>query len=234
MNLPISARLLACAGFVSPGDRVADIGCDHGYLGIYLLQKGIASGVIASDLRPGPLQSAVHNAAKYGVGDKMRFYLSDGAQSIPRDFDCMVCAGMGGDTMVGILTQAPWLKAKQYRLILQCQSKTPLLRRYLSENGWRITEESVLRDGRFLYTVMEVIWQPDYPRLSCGEWYFPPALLENPGEALPEYYRYVTNGLRIAVTNQGDSVEPTKITALQELEALANTAGLQWLKENEV
>lgn len=234
MNLPISARLLACAGFVSPGDRVADIGCDHGYLGIYLLQKGIASGVIASDLRPGPLQSAVHNAAKYGVGDKMRFYLSDGAQSIPRDFDCMVCAGMGGDTMVGILTQAPWLKAKQYRLILQCQSKTPLLRRYLSENGWRITEESVLRDGKFLYTVMEVVWQPDYPRLSCGEWYFPPALLENPGEALPEYYRYVTNGLRIAVTNQGDSVEPTKITALQELEALANTAGLQWLKENEV
>ena len=234
MNLPISARLLACAGFVSPGDRVADIGCDHGYLGIYLLQKGIASGVIASDLRPGPLQSAVHNAAKYGVGDKMRFYLSDGAQSIPRDFDCMVCAGMGGDTMVGILTQAPWLKTKQYRLILQCQSKTPLLRRYLSENGWCITEESVLRDGRFLYTVMEVIWQPDYPRLSCGEWYFPPALLENPGEALPEYYRYVTNGLRITVTNQGDSVEPTKITALQELEALANTAGLQWLKENEV
>ena len=234
MNLPISARLLACAGFVSPGDRVADIGCDHGYLGIYLLQKGIASGVIASDLRPGPLQSAVHNAAKYGVGDKMRFYLSDGAQSIPRDFDCMVCAGMGGDTMVGILTQAPWLKAKQYRLILQCQSKTPLLRRYLSENGWRITEESVLRDGRFLYTVMEVIWQPDYPRLSCGEWYFPPALLENPGEALPEYYRYVTNGLRITVTNQGDSVEPTKITALQELAALSNTAGLQWLKENEV
>ena len=234
MNLPISARLLACAGFVSPGDRVADIGCDHGYLGIYLLQKGIASGVIASDLRPGPLQSAVRNAAKYGVGDKMRFYLSDGAQGIPRDFDCMVCAGMGGDTMVGILTQAPWLKAKQYRLILQCQSKTPLLRRYLSENGWRITEESVLRDGKFLYTVMEVIWQPDYPRLSCGEWYFPPALLENPGEALPEYYRYVTNGLRIAVTNQGDGVEPTKITALQELEALANTAGLQWLKENEV
>ena len=234
MNLPISARLLACAGFVSPGDRVADIGCDHGYLGIYLLQKGIASGVIASDLRPGPLQSAVHKAAKYGVGDKMCFYLSDGAQSIPRDFDCMVCAGMGGDTMVGILTQAPWLKSKQYRLILQCQSKTPLLRRYLSENGWRITEESVLRDGKFLYTVMEVVWQPDYPRLSCGEWYFPPALLENPGEALPEYYRYVTNGLRIAVTNQGDSVEPTKITALQELEALANTAGLQWLKENEV
>ena len=234
MNIPISARLLACAGFVYPGDRVADIGCDHGYLGIYLLQKGIASSVIASDLRPGPLQSAVHNAAKYGVGDKMRFYLSDGAQSIPRDFDCIVCAGMGGDTMIGILTQAPWLKAKQYRLILQCQSKTPLLRRYLSENGWRITEESVLRDGRFLYTVMEVVWQPEYPRLSCGEWYFPPALLENPGAELPAYYRYVVDGLRIAVTNQGDGVEPTKITALQELEALANTAGLQWLKENEV
>ena len=234
MKIPLSTRLEACCRFVKQGDRVADIGCDHGYLGIYLLKNGIASSMIEADINEGPLDAARRNAVKFGVKDKMTFYLSDGLQRIPRDFDCMVCAGMGGDTMVGILTQAPWLKSKQYRLILQCQSKTPLLRRYLSENGWRITEESVLRDGKFLYTVMEVVWQPDYPRLSCGEWYFPPALLENPGEALPEYYRYVTNGLRIAVTNQGDSVEPTKITALQELEALANTAGLQWLKENEV
>ena len=232
MNLPISARLLACAGFVSPGERVADIGCDHGYLGIHLLQTGRASAVIASDLRPGPLQSAVRNAAKYGVGDRMRFYLSDGAAGIPRDFDCMVCAGMGADTMISILEAAPWLRSQQYRLILQCQSKTPALRQYLSETGWRIAEEAVLRDGRFLYTVMEVWWQPEYPRLTPGEYYFPPALLENPGEALPEYYRYVVNGLRIAVTNQGAGVEPIKITALQELEKLADTAELQWLKED--
>ena len=229
MKLPLSDRLLVCAGFVCKGDRVADIGCDHGYLGIYLLKNGIASSVIASDVREGPLQSAIRNAHKYGVGDNMHFYLSDGVCNIPRDFDTLVCAGMGGDTMVHILESAPWLKNEQYRMILQCQSKTPLLRRYLSENGWRIYEESVLRDGKFLYTVMEVGYRPETPRLTVGEWYFPPALLENPSRDLPAYYQWVTEGLRISTAHQDD---PEKKQALAELEALSGE--LKWLKEESV
>ncbi len=232
MNLPLSPRLLACCGFVCPGDRVADIGCDHGYLGIHLLQTGLARSVIAADVNEMPLQSARRNAAKYGVGDKMTFYLSDGVRNIPRDFDVMVCAGIGADTMVSILEAAPWLRAEQYRLVLQCQSKTPILRQYLSEAGWRITEETVLRDGRFLYTVMEVIWQPDYPRLTVGSWYFPPALLENPAKELPEYYGRITFSLRRAITGHGEGADPNMVAALSELEALAQDPALSWLKEN--
>lgn len=228
MKLPISNRLLACAGFIAPGERVADIGCDHGYLSIYLLSNGIASSVIASDVKQQPLQSAIHNSVKYGVRDKISFYLSDGVRNIPRDFDSLVCAGMGGDTMIHILSSAPWLQNSQYRLILQCQSKTPMLRRYLSQEGWRITEESVLRDGKFLYTVMEVIWQPDYPRLTVGEWYFPPALLENPSQAVPAYYRWVLEGLRIATAHQDD---PEKKEALRQLEDLTQNPDLSFLSE---
>ena len=73
MKIPLSNRLLACCGYVKPGDRVADVGCDHGYLGIYLLKNGIASAVIASDVREMPLQSAVRNAEKYGVEERMSF-----------------------------------------------------------------------------------------------------------------------------------------------------------------
>ncbi len=229
MHIPVSARLLACAGFVAPGSRVADIGCDHGYLGIHLLKSGIASSVIASDLRPGPLQSAVINAAKYGVGDKMAFYLSDGAVSIPRDFDCMVCAGMGADTIMSILTRAPWLKNEKYRLILQCQSKTPTLRRFLSENGWYIMEETVAKDGKFLYTVMEVVWQPDRPRLAAHEWYFPPAILENPSKYVLAYYQYVVRGLEIATQGQGEKVDPIKPIALAGLKKLIKNQNLAWL-----
>ena len=229
MKLHISSRLLACAGFVAPGDRVADIGCDHGYLSIHLLTNGIASNIIASDINEGPLQSAVRNAEKYGVRDKIRFFLSDGVRNIPRDFDTLVCAGMGGDTMIHILESAPWLKSAQYRLVLQCQSKTPMLRRWLSEQGWRITEESVLRDGRFLYTIMEVYWEPEYPRLSVGEWYFPPALLENPSYDVPAYFRWVTEGLRIATTHKDD---PEKKQALAELEELAKDKNLTILTED--
>lgn len=228
MKAPLSERLQVCAGFVAQGDRVADIGCDHGYLGIYLLQNNIASSMIEADINEGPLQSARHNAHKYGVADRMSFYLSDGAKSIPRDFDTLVCAGMGGDTMIHILENATWLQNKKYRLILQCQSKTPMLRQYLSEHGWRITEESVLRDGKFLYTVMEVYYEPEYPRLSKGEYYFPPALLENPGEALPEYFSRIVEGLRLAVTHKDD---PEKKAVLEELEALAQDTNLRFLTE---
>ena len=228
MNLPISQRLLACCNFVCKGDRVADIGCDHGYLGIHLLTNRIASHVIESDIATGPLDSARRNAQKYGVASAMTFCLSDGVKDIPRDFDTLVCAGMGGDTMIHILSAAPWLKSSQYRLILQCQSKTPLLRRYLSENGWRITEESVLKEGKFLYTIMEVYFEPDYPRLTTAEWYFPPALLENPSKEVPAYFRWVRTGLEIILAHQEDA---EKRTALEGLKTLAADPNLNFLAE---
>ena len=228
MKIPLSKRLEVVCGFVAPGDRVADIGCDHGYLSIYLLKNNIASSVIASDINEAPLKSAMHNADKFGVRDKMEFYLSDGVKKLPRDFDTLVCAGMGGDTIVSILDSAFWLKDEKYRLLLQCQSKTPMLRKYLSDQGWRITEESVVKDGRFLYTIMEVVYQPGY-KLTPGECHFPPALLENPGKELPAYYRWVVGGLKKIVDNQKEAADPFKIKALKELEDLPEE--LLWLKE---
>ena len=217
MKLPLSDRLLACCGFVHPGDRVADVGCDHGYLSIHLLQSGIASHVYASDVREGPLSSARRNAETYGITEKIDFFLSDGVQSLPRDFDTLVCAGMGGDTMVSILSAAPWLKSGAYRLILQCQSKTPMLRQYLSETGWEIFEETVLRDGRFLYTVMDVVWNPDASKLTVGQWHFPPALLKHKSPETAEYCHWVVDGLRLAVQHRPDEENQQ---ALKELEAM--------------
>lgn len=213
MKIPLSDRLMRCAECISGGIRVADIGCDHGYLGIYLLSTGRASSVIAADVNDGPLQSAMRNALKFGVGQNMRFYLSDGARNIPRDFDVMICAGMGGDTIIHILEDAPWLQNAQYRLVLQCQSKTPILRRYLSEKGWYIAGESILQDGKFLYTVMDVRWRPDAPRLSLGQCYISPAMAGQP--LLPGYRQRILEGLRLAVTHQD---HPEKKQALAELE----------------
>lgn len=223
----LSSRLLACSRFVVPGDRVADIGCDHGYLGIYLLQQGLASFVYAADINEGPLQSALHNAKKYGISDRISFHLSDGVQNVPHGFDTMVCAGMGADTMISILEAAPWLKNNAYRLILQCQSKTHTLRKYLYEQGWYIREETVLRDGRFLYTVMEVLYEPGHS-LSAGNMYFSPALLVHPSADLPAYYEQVLFRLRRAVAGQKEQADPVMVQALQELE---NDPALQFLKE---
>ena len=230
MKLPISDRLLACAQFVKKGHRVADIGCDHGYLSIHLLTNGIARSCIASDINEGPLQSAMRNARKFGVANKMEFCLSDGVRDIPRDFDTMVCAGMGGDTMISILESSPWLKNNQYRLILQCQSKRPELRKYLGENGWFIRDEVVVKDGRFLYTVMEVIRLPGM-ELTPGGCHFSPALLKHPSEDLLAFYRWVVGGLKMIVDNQKEKADPFKVAALEELTQLPEA--LLWLKEDE-
>lgn len=199
MKLPLSNRLLACCDFVRPGDRVADIGCDHGYLSIHLLQTGIASSVIASDVAEGPLQSAMRNARKFGVTKKITFYLSDGVRNIPRDFDSLVCAGMGADTMMSIISAAPWLKDSKYRLILQCQSKRPELRQWLYDAGFRINRETLAKDGKFVYTVMEVVYAPGHP-ITPAETYITPQLLESRHPLLPEYYQRVKSGVELTIS----------------------------------
>ena len=192
MNL--SNRLLACCSFVNPGDRVADIGCDHGYLGIHLLLTGKARSVIASDIHSEPLECARRNAGKYGVRSKMSFYLSDGLLGLPRDFNSAICAGMGADTIISILECAPWLKTGNYRLILQCQSKRPQLRSYLSRNGYTISRETLAKDGRFLYPVMEVLCVPSQP-LSPEECFLSPALRNSGSPLLSEFRDRVLAGL---------------------------------------
>ena len=221
---------MACCQYVNPGDRVADVGCDHGYLSIHLLKNNIAGSVIASDINEGPLKSAIANADKYAVTENIPFYLSDGVKSIPREFDCMIAAGMGGDTMISILEAAPWLQNKSYRLILQCQSKTAMLRQYLSDKGWYISRECAVRDGRFIYTVMEVLWDPNAPRMTVGQTHFSPALLAQPGAETAEYYQRLLFSLRRAITGRGENADPVMVAALAQLEPLETA--YTWLKED--
>ena len=222
MKVPLSARLLACCNYVNQGDRVADIGCDHGYLGIYLLKNGIAQSVIAADINEQPLHSATVNAMKFGVRDRMSFFLSNGAVGIPRDFDTMVCAGMGADTMISILAAASWLRSEQYRLILQCQSKTPMLRRWLREQGWSIRRETLAKDGKFVYSVMEVLFAPSEAPESW-EYYISKPLLEDGSPLLAEYYERIRQGLRLSVEGLRRSFSedlPAYEEILSRLEAL--------------
>ena len=219
MKLPLSNRLLACCNFVKKGDRVADIGCDHGYLSIHLLTSGIARSCIASDVNEAPLQSAMRNARKFGTVNKMEFCLSDGVQDIPQDFDSMVCAGMGGDTMMHILHDADWLRNPKYRLILQPQSKRPELRQWLCDEGFRINRETLAKDGKFVYSIMEVIYDPGHG-ITPAQTYITPQLLEDHHPLLPEYYERVKNGIELTIfglKRSGDDRLPIYKNILSDL-----------------
>ena len=141
----------------------------------------------------------MRNAVKFGTKNKMSFHLSDGVQNIPRDFDCMVCAGMGADTIMSIIHHSSeWLKDPKYRLILQCQSKRPELRQWLYDEGFRINRETLAKDGKFVYSIMEVVFDPGHPQ-SHAESYISPALLEDNHPLLPEYYERVKHGVELTV-----------------------------------
>ena len=199
MKLPISKRLLCCASMVQPGSRVADIGTDHGYLGIYLLQSGAARHVIACDLRKDPLENARRNAKLFGVDGEMKLRLSDGLEKIlPDEVDTVVMAGMGGDLIQKILSQCPWRKREGLQFILQPQSAGNVLRRWLCEDGFEIQREEPVQDGHFLYTVM-AIRQGEPAPLTPGTEYASPALLASGIPLVGNYLARVENALQETV-----------------------------------
>ena len=199
MKLPISKRLLCCASMVQSGSRVADIGTDHGYLGIYLLQSSAARHVIACDLRKDPLENARRNAKLFGVDGEMEFRLSDGLEKIlPDEVDTVVMAGMGGDLIQKILSQCPWRKREGLQFILQPQSAGNVLRRWLCEDGFEIQREEPVQDGHFLYTVMD-IRQGEPAPLTPGTEYASPALLASGSPLVGNYLARVENALQETV-----------------------------------
>lgn len=155
--MELSPRLRAAAELVPHGARFADIGTDHAYLPTWLLLNGVIDHAIAADLRPGPLERARETAEKYAVSDRVDFRLCDGLNGLqPGEADAVAIAGMGGETIIHILSQAPWTKEEGITLILQPMSTQPELRRWLSENGYVIEQERTVREDKTLYTLMLV------------------------------------------------------------------------------
>ena len=199
MKLPISKRLQCVAALVPEGARVADIGCDHGYLSLYLLQTGRAAFVHACDLREKPLENARENAARFGISKGLCLSCADGLLAVdPAGVDTIVCAGMGGDLIVEILSACPWLHKKNYTLILQPQSAGQELRRWLGEHGFAIACEQLVQDGKFLYTVLRAHPGAGTP-LSPGAQYVSPWLRQSGSPLLGAYMQRIETALRRSV-----------------------------------
>lgn len=146
------------AGMVTPGSRVADIGCDHGFLSIYLAQKGISPSVIAMDVRKGPLSAAREHIDSRGLGAYIETRLSDGLKKLkPGEVDTVVCAGMGGRLMARILKESQEKTALLKELILQPQSELQEFREFLHKSGFRIMKEDMIReDGKYYFAMRAV------------------------------------------------------------------------------
>ncbi len=186
--MQLSLRLSAIAEMVTEGNRLVDVGCDHGYLPVDLIQKQKIPSAIAADVGKGPLSRAQEHIEQYGLGKYIETRLSDGLREIREgEGDTLVIAGMGGSLMERILTDGKEVLRSFKELILQPQSDIGHVRRFLFANGYQIMEEnSVLEDGKF-YFIMKAAAGIKVPVWKDEELEFGKLLLEKKHPVLRQY-----------------------------------------------
>lgn len=194
--MKLTPRLEAAAAFVPPGSRVLDVGTDHGYLPIVLLQRGIASRAIASDVRSGPLAQARANARAAGLDARLELRQGSGLSVVqPGEVDVAILAGMGGLLILNLLEQAPQVAGRLRRLILAPNTKVAEVRRWAAAHGFRFAGEDLVAEGWHRYAVLclEPV-EPDaraapQPPLSDVEAELGPLLLRQAHVLLPDLVR---------------------------------------------
>jgi len=186
MDLNLSPRLLALACLVLRDKPAADIGADHGYLPAYLALKRICPRVIASDRAAGPLAAARALIGSLGLEHLVELRLGEGLSVLAPHEAATVCiSGLGGENIRGILSDSPKVWASAERLVLQPQKDAPALRRFLTQNGWRITAEDLVYEGGFYYEMMAA--EKGTQELSEKEAEFGPLLLAGRHALLPAF-----------------------------------------------
>lgn len=213
-------RLLAVASLVRCGSVVADIGTDHAYLPVYLVQNGICPHAVAADLRQGPLDSARAHIAAAGLSAVIDARLGDGLAPIaPAEVDDIVIAGMGGDTVAAILAACDWVRDGRYNLVLQPMTHPERVRAWLLQNGFSITAEAPVWEGRRFYHVMAASYTAAAPVCDEAAWYIGGMTAE---QAAPYWRRLAQNCRRRAALVAQDG-ERERLTALaKRLDAAAD------------
>ena len=159
----ISNRLMTAAALVTQGYTLADVGTDHGYIPIYLLQQKKIPAAIAMDINEGPLERAKEHIALYGLQAYIQTRLSDGVAALKP------IAGMGGGLVMHILKNGEKVCQSAKELILQPQSEIENVREFLREEGYAIlAEDMVLEEGKF-YPMMKVQYQGEKAQKASEE-----------------------------------------------------------------
>lgn len=169
MQVRLTPRLEKVAQQVKKGSRVADIGTDHGYIPIYLMQNEIANQVIACDVNEMPLKSAKKNIVASNYQNDIETRLSNGLEAIGiNEVDTIIIAGMGGILIQEIL-EASKAVAESVRLILQPMQGREVLRRYLVEAGFSIIKDLLVREEHRIYEIL--VAEKGYQQVDDGIYY---------------------------------------------------------------
>ncbi len=159
VNKSLSERLAAVLGAIPICESLADVGCDHALVAIHAARENRAKKITASDVREGPLSAARAAVEEAELSDRIRLVLCDGLDGIEKH-ECVVIAGMGGETIADILMRAEWTRSKGCTLVLQPMTKAEKLRQFLYENGYDIADEQLVREDGHIYCVITAVFEP--------------------------------------------------------------------------
>ena len=214
--ITLDKRLSAVAALVRQGSRLADIGTDHAYLPVHLVQAGVCPSAIASDIGAGPLDAARRTVTENELTSQIALRLGDGLATVSADeIEDIAIAGMGGETIAAILEAAPWVRDRRLRLILQPMTRAEDLRRWLLQNGFAVMEEHLITDGRHLYPVLAAEYTAAAP---CADEVLIYGGFFAAEEGRP-YRRMMAEHLHrraAGLTHSGDTVGAARLTELSD------------------
>lgn len=151
----LDKRLQAVASLVPQGSRFADIGTDHAYLPVWLLEQGVIASAVAGDIAAGPCQAARTTVAMHGAASSIAVRQGSGLAVLsPGEADCIAICGMGGSTIISILAADMAVAKGAQRLLLQPMAGAAALRRWLVAQGWCITREALVDDEPHFYEII--------------------------------------------------------------------------------
>ena len=225
----IGDRLEAIGKLVPQGCVLADIGTDHAYLPVWLLEQGKIASAIAGDIAEGPCLAAKNTVSMHGMKGKVEVRLGSGLKVLQAgEAHCIAIAGMGASTMIEILEADMSLAVEAKRLVLQPMAGAASLRKWLIQNGWHIVAEDLVADGRHLYEIMAAE-RGESASFSEAVLEIGPSLIEAKHPLLAKQFARQINNYKKLLANMGKSEQARaseKYIAweklVQELEALAD------------
>jgi len=223
--MQLSKRLSAVASLITEGSRLADIGTDHGYVPIALVETGKILSAVAMDVNKGPLERAQEHIREKHLEDRIKTRLSDGVRALDeKEADAVLIAGMGGMLVIRIMDEGRkhWTSVKEW--VLQPQSDLDKVRRFLAKEGFEITAEKMIKEDGKYYPMMRVVYGSPY---TCDEkeYYFGKLLIEGRNEVLKEWLK--REEVKMKQVIEGLSVQTSDVARVRKEELQTYLAMVQ-------